>query len=135
MKHIIKGKKKKRSMGSQIEFNDTLKISKARGFPVGLNLEDHLKTPAESQRFVGRTFTFWNPGERIYPRPPTRVFLVEEMPKGDWLYWGHVHIVRQTMIAGKTSGDFKIVKIYDPEYQRLMTKNEAPEGKSYFLHL
>ncbi|MDP1694188.1 MAG: hypothetical protein Q8L34_01485 [Candidatus Woesearchaeota archaeon] len=122
-------------MGSQIEFNDTLKISKARGFPVGLNLEDHLKTPAESQRFVGRTFTFWNPGERIYPRPPTRVFLVEEMPKGDWLYWGHVHIVRQTMIAGKTSGDFKIVKIYDPEYQRLMTKNEAPEGKSYFLHL
>ncbi|MBS3144290.1 hypothetical protein J4208_01770 [Candidatus Woesearchaeota archaeon] len=119
-------------MGSNIEINDTLKISKARGFPEGLNLEDHLKTPAESQRFVGRTFNFWNTGERLYHRYPTRVFLVEEGPKGDWLYWGHVHILRQTISAGKTSGSFEIVKIYDPDYQRSMTRNEAPEGKSFF---
>ena len=37
-------------MGSTIEINDTLKISKDRGFPKGLKLEDHLKDPELSNR-------------------------------------------------------------------------------------
>ncbi len=132
MTSFYKEIQKKQCMGSPIEFNDTLKIARTRGFPQELNLEAHIKDPAAAQKLIDKTFAFWNPGQRIYHRPPVRVFLVEETVGRGWLYWGHVHIVRQTMISGKTSGAFKIVKVYDPEYQRLVTMNEAPEGKSYF---
>lgn len=120
-------------MGSKIELNDTLKISKERGLPKELTLEDHLRNPeATFEKVKGRLFEFWNDGERLYNRPPTRVFLVEEMAGGKWLYWGHAMVIQQTVEAGETRGKFEIVKIYEPEYQRLHTMNEAPKGKSYF---
>ena len=83
-------------IGSQIEINDTLKISKDRGFPIGLNLENHVRHPAISSKFLGKEFEFWNDDERLYLRPPVRVFLVEEMPNGEWLYWSHALIISQT---------------------------------------
>ena len=118
-------------MGSLIEINDTLKISKERGFPAQLNLEDHIHDPAKSSLFLSQEFLFWNKDERLYNRPPSRVFLVEEID-GKWLYWGHAQIIAQTINAGRTQGTYKIMKLYSPEYQRLATLNEAPQGKSYF---
>jgi hypothetical protein len=32
----------------------------------------------------------------------------------------------------QTSGTYKIIDLYDPEYQREFTRREAPKGKSYF---
>ena len=52
--------------------------------------------------------------------------------EGKWLYWGHVLILEQTIKTGRTEGKYRITKLYDPEYQRLATMMEAPEGKSYF---
>jgi hypothetical protein len=117
-------------LGSVIEINDTLKISRERGFP-DLNLGDHVKDPVSSNRFLGQEFSFYNPDERLYNRPPTRVVLVQEI-EGKWLFWGHAMVVEQTIRDGKTSGKYVIKKLYDPMYQRLCTMNEAPQGKSYF---
>ncbi len=119
-------------MGSVIEINDTLKISKERGFPTELRLEDHVMDPENSGIFVGQEFDFWNKGERLYHRPPTRVFLVEEMPNGRWLYWGHALIIEQTITDRKTNGRYKISKLYSPEFQKQITIEESPTGKSYF---
>lgn len=118
-------------MGSTIEINDTLKISKARGFPAPLTLDQHLENPLASAALLGQEFAFWNPDERLYHRAPTRVWLVEEID-GNWLYWGHAHVVEQTIKAGRTEGRFRIVQIYLPDYQRQITDEESPPGKSYF---
>ena len=90
-------------MGSKIEINNTLKISKERGFPAGLNREDHVKNFGSSARFVGQEFEFWNRYERLYHHPPTRVFLVEETLDGKWLCWGHAKILNQTIEEGKNN--------------------------------
>ena len=118
-------------MGSIIEINDTLKISKDRGFPKDLRLEDHVLDPESSNRFLNQESHFWNRDERLYHRKPTRVFLVEEI-NGKWLYWGHAIIMRLTIGEGRTDGDYIITKIYNPAYQRLATIEESPQGKSYF---
>ena len=120
-------------MGSKIELNDTLKISKERGFPKELVLEEHVKNPdATFAKVAGKLFPFWNPDERLYNRPLTRVFLVEEMPDKRWLYWGHAMVREQTIKQGRTEGLFEVVRVYQPEYQRLHTLHEAPLGKGYF---
>jgi len=118
-------------MGSLIEINDTLKISKERGFPKDLTFEHHLQNPESSTKFVGREFDFWNNDERLYHRPPTRVFLVEEID-GKWLHWGNALVVSQTIEGGKTKGRYRIVKIYRPDFQKQATIEESPKGKSYF---
>ena len=119
-------------MGSFIKINDTLKISKERGFPSDLNLESHTLDFEKSIGFIGKEFEFYNVFERLYNRPPARVFLVEEMSDGSWLFWGNAMIVEQTVIQDKTKGIYKIVKIYEPEFQKQITIEESPTGKSYF---
>ncbi len=120
-------------MGSAIEINDTLKISKERGFPKDLVLEDHIDNPRSSEIFIGGSFSFWNNDERLYHRPPTRVFLVEEMPDGKWLYWGNAVMLEQTIRNEMTEGIYKITKIYQPDFQRQITVEESPVGKNYFV--
>ena len=122
-------------MGSFIEMNDTLQITTEQGFPADvLDVEKHKKHPIKLEAVQDKIFSFKNkPNPRIYDTPPTRCFLVHNID-GKWLYWGHVHIVEQTIDGEKntTSGKFRIIKLFDPEYQFLFTKNESPEGKSYF---
>ena len=121
-------------MGSSLEINDTLKISIERGFPKELTLEANIKGTIPVC-VSDNIFEFWNKGRRCYNTDESRVFLVQEIPpEGKWLHWGHALILEQTYDAVKkiTRGKFRITKIYDVEYQRLATINEAPEGKSYF---
>lgn len=122
-------------MGSYVELNDTLQITRAQGFPRELSLERHLKRPYAAAQFRGRVFSFKNkPGARIYHVAPTPCHLVENR-EGKWLYWGKVHVIEQTIHAGKrptTSGKFKIVAVYEPRYQELLTRNHTDKGKSWF---
>jgi hypothetical protein len=120
-------------MGSHIEFNDTLQITTEQGFPRELVLEKHGKKPFKAEDFAGRIFEFNKPDMRIYHTAPVPVFLVHNIG-GKWLYWGRVHIVEQTIHADTqtTTGKFKIVKIYDPQYQRAISMNEVDKGKEYF---
>lgn len=104
-------------MGSIIETNDTLQITPKQGFPAELVLERHLQEPYELKDFENKIFEFRDkPGLRVYHAPPVRNFLVENRD-GKWIYWGLAHILETTLdlVNKKTSGKFKVIKLYTPE--------------------
>lgn len=103
-------------MGSYIEINDTLRISKAQGFPNELLIEKHLSTPYTLSDVAEKVFTFSRkPKVRLYQAPPVRNFLVEDIA-GKWLYWGLVHIleVHHDYVKQETSGKFIIIHLNTP---------------------
>ncbi|HUQ85329.1 MAG TPA: hypothetical protein VM077_03305 [Candidatus Limnocylindrales bacterium] len=104
-------------MGSFIEINDTLQLTKEQGFSPSLNLEQHLKKPIVMADVTDQVFEFRDKQDiRIYKIPPVRNFLVENR-EGKWIYWGLVHIIEVTHDnnARTTSGKFKIIKINSPQ--------------------
>lgn len=104
-------------MGSFIEINDTLQITKEQGFPNELLLEDHFKNPFKAEDFNSKIFEFKDKeGIRLYKIPPVRNFLVENRD-GKWIYWGMIHITRIVYDYEKrtTSGKYKIIYINTPE--------------------
>lgn len=122
-------------MGSYIEMNDTLQITKEQGFPVVLDYEKHKLKNFLPSDFKGEIFEFKNkPSIRIYHRPPVRNFLVENI-NGKWLYWGLVHIleVNHDYINETTSGKFEIIHIYSPEEMKFAHKLIDRNEKTDFL--
>ena len=119
-------------MGSFIELNDTLQLTTEQGFPKELVLEKHRKKPFTADDFKGKMFSFTKPNVRVYHPAPVRVFLVHNIG-GKWLYWGHAHIIEQTIHAETktTTGKFIITKLYSPEHQRTMSREEVPEGAAF----
>lgn len=104
-------------MGSMIELNDTLQITKEQGFPEELNYEKHKINPYKAEDFKDKIFEFKNkPNIRNYHMPPVRNFLVENT-NGKWLYWGLIHIleVKHDYVNKTTSGKYKIIYINTPE--------------------
>lgn len=62
-------------MGSYIEINDTLQITKEQGFPKELDWKKHLENPYNAEQFANQIFEFNNkPNIRNYQMPPVRVF-------------------------------------------------------------
>lgn len=125
-------------MGSFIELNDTLQITTEQGFPeVLLNFAKHQTDPIKLADVGDKIFEFTDkPRARIYHPAPTRCFLVQNI-QGKWLYWGKILILEQTIKSDAkntqtTSGKYKIIEVYDPEYQMQITKHESPDGLSYF---
>lgn len=117
-------------MGSIIEINDTLQLTKEQGFPAELDFEHHLKNPYKTEDFSDKVFQFRNKPEiRVYKPPPVRNFLVENKD-GKWIYWGLVHILEITHDYAKktTDGKFKIIYIYSPgemkKAHELIDRNE-----------
>ena len=117
-------------MGSLVEINDTLQLTREQGFPVELNLERHLKTPYKVEDLKDKIFEFkGKPQIRIYHIPPVRNFLVENK-QGKWIYWGLVHIlsVSHNYVDKTTGGKFKIIHIYSPDEMktahRLIDRNK-----------
>ena len=111
-------------MGSYIETNDTLRITKDQGFPAELDLDTHLKTPYSIDAVEGKVFRFKSkPSVRIYHAPPVRNFLVEDRD-GKWVYWGLCFILEVTHDYEKkeTSGKFKVVRLNSPEEMKEMFK-------------
>jgi len=104
-------------MGSLVELNDTLQLTKEQGFPTELDLEQHLKKPYNTENFKGKIFDFRNkPEVRIFKLPPVRNFLVENRG-GKWIYWGLIHITETKCdyLRKTTSGKYKIIYINSPE--------------------
>ena len=121
-------------MGSYLEFNDTLQITTEQGFPKELDLEAHLREPLSAKDFEGRVFEFYDkPNMRVYHPAPVRVFLVHNIG-GKWLHWGKVHIIEQTIHAETqtTSGKYRIVQVYEPEFMRLKNIHDVDESKRYW---
>lgn len=103
-------------MGSFIEINDTLRITKEQGFPTELDIIRHLDNPYKLENFKDKIFEFTaKPKIRIYKIPPVRNFLVEELD-GKWLYWGRCHIleIHHDYLKEETSGKFKIIALNAP---------------------
>ena len=104
-------------MGSIIEINDTLQITKEQGFPAELDYEKHLTHPFKLADVENKIFEFRNKsGIRAYQSPPVRNFLVENR-NGKWIYWGLVHVLETTHdhLNKVTSGKFKVIYLYSPE--------------------
>jgi hypothetical protein len=140
-------------MGCFYELNDTLLLQKAEGFPSDiLNIEQHQKKPITLKDVEGKIFSFRNkPAARAFQLDPVRVYLIERTEAGKWLGWGRVFIQSLTIERRKelppsdpdgpisfkaedwlTSGTFRIIEIYDPEYQKIFTMHETPRAWGYF---
>lgn len=107
-------------MGSMIEMNDTLQLTKEQGFPCELDLEHHLKNPYTAEDFRDKVFAFRDkPAIRMYQVPPVRNFLAENRD-GKWIYWVLVRILEIThdYVKKTTNGKFKIIYIYSPDEMR-----------------
>lgn len=131
-------------MGSFIEINDTLQITTAQGFPVQIfDREAHVKSPVVLKDVEEKVFKFKDkPGARIYQSDPVRVYFVHNINE-KWLFWGHVVIEKQTIRKrlradgtwnGEwvTDGEYRVTRVYDPGYQEVFTRQEAPPEKCYF---
>ena len=111
-------------MGSFIEINDTLRITREQGFPTELDLETHLQNPYTVDAVADKVFTFTaKPEIRIYKVPPVRNFLVQDLD-GKWIYWGlcYIQSVQHDYVKKETSGTFKIVRLNTPEEMKQMFK-------------
>lgn len=111
-------------MGSFIEINDTLRITKEQGFPAELDIEQHLKTPYTIEDVKDKIFEFTaKPKIRVYKIPPVRNFLAEDL-SGKWIYWGLVFIteVHHDYEKQETYGKFKIVRLNTPDEMKEMFK-------------
>lgn len=124
-------------MGSFIELNDTLRITKEQGFPAELDVEKHIKNPYSQSDIEGKVFAFnGKQAIRVYQRPPVRTFLVEDID-GKWLYWGLCFIteIHHDYEKQETSGKFKIVRLNSPDEMKEMfklTHFTNPDKQNYF---
>ena len=105
-------------MGSVIEINDTLKLSRGEGFPATAVLGGH--------------YDFRVAGVRLFHLKPVRVFLVEEVD-GLWDYVGHAQILELTInaVTRETSGRFEITLLYPRDNADQRNVEEAPPGRAY----
>ncbi len=104
-------------MGSFIELNDCLRISKEQGFPDFLDIQHHLTDPFTFDDVEGKVFEFSAKDKlRVYQQPPVRNTLVEDLD-GKWLYWGLCYIIeiKHDYVSQTTSGKYKIVRLNSPE--------------------
>lgn len=111
-------------MGSFIEINDTLRITKEQGFPAELDIDKHIANPLSVEDIKDKVFSFTSkPKIRVYKAPPVRNFLVEDIG-GKWLYWGLCFIteINHDYEMQLTSGKFKIVRLNTPEEMKMMFK-------------
>ncbi len=109
-------------MGSFIEINDTLRITKQQGFPAELELIKHLSEPYIIDAVKDRVFKFYGKSNiRVYKVPPVRNFLVEDVD-GRWVYWGLCYIlsIEHNYEKQETSGAYKIIRLNTPEEMKQM---------------
>lgn len=132
-------------MGSKLEVNDTLQLTVEQGFPAEIfDLQKHLVKPISVADVADKIFQFHDKKDaRMFHLDPVRVFFVQNIG-GKWLFWGKIYIQSQA-ISKKleadgtwkngnwvTSGTYKVIDVYEPDYQRLFTIREALPGASYF---
>ncbi len=108
-------------MGSFIEMNDTLQITREQGFPKELDLNKHKEKPYSADDFKDKVFSFHSKKDiRVYQQPPVRCFLVENI-NGEWLYWRQVFIlsVEHDYVRKTTLGTYKIVRLFAPDEMKI----------------
>jgi hypothetical protein len=107
-------------MGSTIIINDTLQISKDQGFPLELDIVQHLSQSYVLENVIEKVYSFKDKSTvRLYQQPPVRNFLVENI-NGKWVYWGLAHVltVMHDYENKVTSGTFRIIYLNTPQEMR-----------------
>ena len=123
-------------MGSFIEQNDTLQITREQGFPKELDLDTHIQSPYKASDFSNTVFHFTGKsGIRNYHTPPVRNFLVENR-NGKWIYWGLIEMlsVSHDYERKATSGAFRLLYLYTPEEMRLAHKLTDRRAETDFFN-
>ena len=140
-------------MGSILEINDTLQLSTEQGFPSDIfNLERHRENPITLDEVADKVFEFTGKTRpRFFHLAPVRVYWYHNIG-GKWLAWGQIVMQEQTIHPNPspppdsggnainisnpeswvTSGKYKVLKIYDPQYQETFTRHDLPPELSYF---
>lgn len=138
-------------MGSILEINDTLQLTTEQGFPAEFfDLKRHRKNPITASDVEGQVFEFANkPGPRFFHLDPVRVYWYHNID-GLWLAWGQILVHKLTISRNPdfpphtgpgnvsdpnqwvTSGEYTVLKIYDPVYQEQFTRNDLSPELSYF---
>lgn len=124
-------------MGSFIETNDTLQITKEQWFPVELDFEKHKINEFKAKDFEWKIFEFKNKTAiRIYHRPPVRNLLAENI-NWKWLYWWLIHIIEinHDYINWTTSWKYKIIHINSLEEMKFAHKLVDRTSKTDFLNV
>jgi hypothetical protein len=102
---------------ANLVLNDTLQITEAQGFPKKLELN--------------KEYAFEKDKLRLFRLPPVRVFLAHNK-NGVWDYRGEVIITELNIfpLKSKTTGKFKVVKIYSEEHRKVMNENMQPPAEN-----
>ena len=139
-------------MGSVLELNDTLQITTEQGFPADrFDLARHRQKPITLDEVKDLVFEFkGKTGARFFHLDPVRVYWYHNID-GRWLAWGQIVIQEQTISRNPdaqahqgainvsdpdewvTTGKYKVLKIYDPQYQEEFTRKDLPPSLSYFV--
>ena len=109
-------------MGSMVEINDTLQLTREQGFPSELDLDRHLEKPIKLDDLRSVLFSFIGKNAiRNYQQAPTRCLLAENR-NGKWIYWGLIHVLEVThdYVLQTTSGKYKLAYIYTPEEMKIV---------------
>ena len=93
--------------------NDTLVITDDQGFPEDLELN--------------KEYSFEKDKLRLFRLPPVRVFLAHNVD-GVWDYRGEAIITELNILPleSKTTGKFKVVKMYSNKHRKVMNENMQP---------
>ena len=97
--------------------NDTLQITFEQGFPEKLEID--------------KEYSFEKNKLRLYRLPPVRVFLAHNKD-GVWDYRGEAIITELNILPlhDKTTGKFKVMKIYPEDHRRVMNENMQPAAQN-----
>ncbi|MBS3166515.1 hypothetical protein J4444_05310 [Candidatus Woesearchaeota archaeon] len=76
---------------------------------------------------LNKEYPFQKDKRRLYRLPPARVFLAHNK-SGKWDYRGEAIITELTILTleSKTTGKFKVMKIYGDETRRVLNENQQP---------
>ncbi len=96
---------------AELTINDTLQLTKAQGFP--------------DKAELNKEYNFEKDKRRLYRLPPARVFLAHNK-EGKWDFIGEALITELTILTleNKTTGKFKIVKLYSDEHRKVLNANQ-----------
>ena len=138
-------------MGSMLEINDTLQLTTEEGFPADIfDLECHRQNPITLDQVKDMVFEFkGKSGPRFFHLDPVRVYWFHNID-GRWLVWGQIVIQELTITRNPnvehqgfvnvsdpkqwvTNGKYKILKIYDPDYQSIFTNKDLPPELAFSL--
>ena len=125
-------------MGSTIRVNDTLQITPNQGFPIALDILQHLMFPLSASQFSGQVFSFWSKeGIRNFQQSPVQNFLVENR-EGKHIYWGLITMLSVThdYLKNMTSGQYQIYTIYTHEQMKMAARMTGIDSQlDYFAHV